>query len=123
MADAVGGQHLAHEGPDLRALERGDERLHDAHKVGAGDHRVDALERQRPAGVDCGDAGVRVRAPDERRVQHAGKVDVVDEAAASREQPRVLDAQEAAPDVTRLLVLRGHAEPSAAARTAATTPT
>ena len=56
------------------------------------EHAVHAGQRPRGGGVDGADAGVRQGAPDEGGVQHAGKADVVGEAAAAREQRRILDA-------------------------------
>ncbi len=45
--------------------------------------------------VDTCNAAVRVLAPHERHVQHAGKLHVVDEQRASGQQPRVLVARDA----------------------------
>ncbi len=49
------------------------------------EHRVDALASPRGAGVDAADRGVGVRAAHERRLQHVGKGEIGDEAAATRE--------------------------------------
>src|SRR5262249_2315395 len=59
--------------------------------VGAGQYLDDAGKRRRGADVDRLDAGVRPRAAQHRRVQHIGKVDVVDIAALPSEEPRILD--------------------------------
>ena len=48
------------------------------------EHRVHAGQRQRRVLVDAADQRVRMRAAHERRVQHAGQRDVVDEAALPR---------------------------------------
>ena len=55
-------------------------------------------QRQRVARVDPRGSRMRMRAAHERRVQHAGKRDVVDEAALAGEQGAVLEARNARSD-------------------------
>ena len=55
----------------------------------------DAVELAPPRRVEVSHEGMGVRAPDERRVQHARQDDVVHVRAATAEQPWVLDAFDA----------------------------
>ena len=64
--------------------------------IGLREHRMHAGQAARSGGVDAADAGVRVRAAHERRLQHSGKFQIVDEAAIARESAARLRA--AAPD-------------------------
>ena len=84
-----------------------------------GEHRVDAAERQRRVRIDAGEAGLGVGAAQHRRVGHVGQADVVDEAGAPGEQPRVLAPRDRLADQPR-----GHGlsprSIAAARRTAAT---
>ena len=91
VAHLVGGQHRLHVGRQrrhpgqLQAVE---------HR--AGDHCLDlrvGLCRRR---VDRHDAGVGVRAGEDRPVQHAGQLHVVEVVAAAAQEPGVLLAQHAA---------------------------
>ena len=69
-----------------------------ARRLLAGDHRGDAGQRRGRALVDRLDAGVRMRAAQHRGVRHVRQRDVVDKAAASDEEARVLLAQHARAD-------------------------
>ena len=55
-------------------------------QVGEGDYRMHAGYGERSAFVDIAEPGVRVGAAHEGRVQHAGDLDVVDEAAFAAQQ-------------------------------------
>src|SRR5262249_30471985 len=55
------------------------------------------------AGVDAADRGVGVRAAHERRLQHVGKAEIGDEAAAAREQRAVFKPPDGAADVLGFL--------------------
>ena len=57
-----------------------------------------ALVLERGRGVDRDDARVCMRAPQDRRVQRARALEVVDEAASAGEEPTVLLAPQRAPD-------------------------
>ena len=90
-AHLVGGEH------GLRVVRhrrhpRQPERL----EHGAGDDRVHLRVRLGGGGVDRHDPGVRVRAAQDRAVQHAGQVDVVDVAALAADEADVLLAEHAA---------------------------
>jgi hypothetical protein len=67
------------------------------------------VKSRRGGDVDGLDAGVRPRAAKHRRVQHVGKVDVVDVAALPGQEAWVLDALDVLADplelLTRLLAL------------------
>ena len=52
-------------------------------------------------GIDAADAGVRVRAAHERRVQRAGQVHVIDELPAPGEQHRVFKPRDARAEMFR----------------------
>src|SRR5215510_13783921 len=77
--------------------------------VGTSQYLDDAGKSRRGADVDRLDAGVRPRAAQHRRVQHVGKVDVVDVAALPGQEAWVLDALDVLADplelLTRLLAL------------------
>ena len=66
------------------------------------EHRVHARRSARSAGVDAADQGMRVRAAHERGFQHAGKIQVIDEAAMPGEKRTVLDPLDRPADGARL---------------------
>ncbi len=77
-----------------RRLQRHQERIGQLAHVLAGDHRPDAVMRQRGSRVDTDDVGVRVRRADHMRVKRAGLYrQVVGIAPASGQQTRVFLAQ------------------------------
>ena len=88
-------------------------------QVLVGDHGVDAREPECGARIDARKAGPGVRAAEHGGVQHVGQVNVVDEARAPGEQPRVLAPLDRLTDQPR-----GHGSSprriAAARRTAAT---
>ena len=55
-----------------------------------GDQRVHAGERERGSRIDAREPGLGMGAAEHRRMQHAGQANVVDEARAAGQQPRVL---------------------------------
>ena len=59
--------------------------------VARGEHRMNARHRQRRRRIDRADAGVRMRAAHEGRMQRARQLDVVDEARTAGEQSGVFD--------------------------------
>jgi hypothetical protein len=67
-------------------------------EIGERHHAGHAGHLQRARGVDAHDARVSVRAAHDRGVQHAGKHDVPDVAAAALDEPRVFFAEEAIAD-------------------------
>ena len=71
--------------------------------VGAGQNLNHARQCRRGGDIDRLDAGVGARAAQHRRVQHVGKVDVVDIAALPCQQSRILDALNALADPLQLL--------------------
>ena len=91
-----------HEGIDMEAECAGRQRLRDAvagqerPQVGEGQHRMDAGQGFRRAGVDAFQSPMRHRAPQEGDMQRAGNIQIVNEAALAAQQRRVLDAQHAA---------------------------
>ena len=88
-------------------------------QVLVGNDRVYTGERERGARIDAREARLGVGAAQHRRVQHARKVDVVDEARPPGEQTRILPPLDRLPDQPR-----GHESSprsiAAARRTAAT---
>ena len=104
VADFVAGQrNLRARRPDRRIghqhrdLAGGDARRH----VVGGEHRVNAGHGARRGAVDLAEAGMGVRAPHERGVQHAGQVHVIDELAPPGEQRRVFEARDPCAEVLR----------------------
>ena len=67
--------------------------------------RMDAGQRQRLAGIDAANERVRIRAADERDMQHTRQRDVVEVAALAGEQRQVLAAGRLAPII--VIVRRG----------------
>ena len=61
----------------------------------------DALARPRRGNVDRADRGVGEVAAQESRMQHAGKLDVVDEQRLTAQQPRVLVASDRSAEIPR----------------------
>ena len=88
VAHLVGGQHGLHVGRQrrhpcqLQAVEHG-----------ARDHRLDLRVGLRRRRVDRHDAGVGVRAGEDRAVQHPGQLHVVEVVASTTQEPGVLLAQ------------------------------
>ena len=74
---------------------------HARRQIVGGEHRVHAGHRERRDGVDRADPGMGVRAAHEAGVQRAGKLDVVDEAAAPGEQRRIFEARDAGAEMFR----------------------
>jgi hypothetical protein len=77
----------------------------------AGDDRDHAGERLRRRGVDRIDPGVRQRAAQDRHVQHAGQLDVLDVVAPALQEPGVLLALDALSQPALRLRLSGHLAP------------
>jgi hypothetical protein len=69
--------------------------------VGGAECEVNARDLLRRPNVDAADGGVRVLAAGEREIQHAVRLEVVDEAPVALEQRPVLDPRLAAPDLPR----------------------
>ena len=95
-------------------------------EVRTGVGRDDPGLAPRGADVDRGDPGVRVRAPQERHVQHAGQPDVVGPVGLAGDEPLVFLAQPCATELRGRrggrLCFRGHAlAPACAARRTART--
>ena len=90
IADLVHGQAP----PGVRGRVRTEvgQRVAQLGGLRAGDHRVHPRGGQRLDGVDGGDRRVRVRAPQDRGVKHAGQGHVTDVAPAPAQELRVLDA-------------------------------
>ena len=69
-----------------------------ADDVGAGEHGMHARLPERRRRVDGEQPGVRHRAAQDLGVEHAGQLDVVDEARGTGEQRQVLAARDGLPD-------------------------
>ena len=98
-------------GVHLHRLQAVDRRRHAVARgpggdVLAGHDRHDARHVERRLGIDGHDPGVRVRRAHEASVQGARHGDVVDVAAAPRQQPLVFLARRVGADVAKLIV--GH---------------
>ncbi len=95
---AIGGENRAWRVGPLAAVLVGhrDEAWNEAEtvglRVGAGQHGEHAGHPRRLGGVDAGDARVRVRRPDDRRVRGMGEMHVVGIAARALQQRGVFDA-------------------------------
>jgi hypothetical protein len=106
VADLALGQDRVLVVADLHALDRDLRVAGDtAREVGGRDDREDA-GRPLVRHAHVADAGVRVRAADERDVGHAVEVDVVDVARGAAQHALVLAARQGTPDV-RLRPQRG----------------
>lgn len=82
-----------------RCLHADDEAVGDGLDVTADQNRRNTREAPGSFNVDGKDVGMRVRRAQDRRVQRAGRdAEIVDEAAAAREQRGVLDALDRTPD-------------------------
>ena len=73
-------------------------RVRDVGEVGGREHGHDTRGRAGCGRVDATDTSVREGTADERRVQHARELDIVDEVAATSEEPGVLDALDSCAD-------------------------
>src|SRR5204863_4896389 len=80
-------------------LENAAVRLAQARGGGAREHGDDTGSRRRRIDIDAPDDGVSVRAAYERDVDHARQRDVIDVAAAPREQARIVQTLERRADV------------------------
>jgi hypothetical protein len=93
VADLLDGQRAGR--PRVRERRVGDQqrrRLVDGAEVGAGHDQRHPGQRPGAGGVDGRDPRVSVRAPEDRGVQQARRVQVVDVAAEPAQQPRILVA-------------------------------
>ena len=72
-------------------------------------HETDAGHAPSGGRVDPRDPRVGVRAPERCRVERSGRIHVVDEAAETLQEPRILVARDARPDASRGHRLRGAA--------------
>ena len=97
-ADRVPGDHRLGEGFQLGQRAEPDRRHRHPPQppgdVARGEHGRDAGHPRRAPGVDAADAPVRLGAPEQRRVQHAGPAEVVDIGAGPGEEARVLAARD-----------------------------
>jgi hypothetical protein len=99
VADAVGRERPL--GARMGKVRVGDQErtgLVQLPDVAGGQHQVHAGQRPGPCRVDANDPGAGMRAPEPGRVQDTSRIDVVNEAAATPEQPLVLVARDAGPD-------------------------
>ena len=91
VANLLDRDHVLHD----RAGAEGRQRRGVLRDVLARHHPHDAGERLGLRGVDGDDPRVGVRAPDDRRMEHPGQLDVVEVAALAPQEARVLDAVQA----------------------------
>jgi hypothetical protein len=104
LADVAGLARRERKGPGLVERHAGVGVAHHAaldhrrREIVEGEHRVHAGHRQRGGLVHAFDQRMRMRAPHEGRLRHAGEGDVVDEAPPSAQQRLVLQAGDAGAD-------------------------
>ncbi len=117
--------HLLHRQHHLRVRHEGRHPVEVVlGEVLAGDDREDAGDRERLGRVDLDDLRVRVRAPHDVEVEHAGQLDVVDVRPLAADEARVLlalDRVAHAADLgrrARSVLGRHHAPPSQLGRPA-----
>ena len=98
VANAVDWQQRAVPFPRLRPRRAGDDLGHSLEVAGR-DDGGDPVERPRLRRANTKDVRVRVRAADERNVEHPRQAHVVEESCAAAEELRVLHAWQALTDV------------------------
>ena len=81
-----------------RARRERRQRVHPLPAVLAGQHPEHAWQPLGGPGVDADNAGVRVRAAQNRGVRHPWQLEIVDEATLAAQQPRVFDSLDALAD-------------------------
>ena len=86
------GQRRPRRRREPAAVETRRQRPHGAGEITGGEDGDDAVDGARRAGIDAPDDRVRVRTAYEGEMQHARQHEVVDEAAGTSQEPRVLEA-------------------------------
>ena len=101
VADLAPGQRVLQEAVQpVQLVHAQRDRLDARRQIGKGEHADDPRELQGLRHVHRLDARVRVRAPQDGRVQHPGQLHVVDERGLAGQEPNVLAAPDRRPDVS-----------------------